>query len=87
MAYLVNLTISILGIIVIPYFFSNNFTGFLLGLLITIITINILGIGGEPLNPTSSIKKIPVGETLFFKCPTYRYHSIICSSFFPYVND
>lgn len=57
MAYLVNLIISILGIIVIPYFFSNNFTGFLLGLLITIIIINILGIGWKPLNPTSSIKK------------------------------
>lgn len=49
LSYLGNSIISLLGIIIFPYLFMPNFKGFILGLTLTIIVINILGLRWMPL--------------------------------------
>lgn len=49
LSYLGNSIISLLGIIIFPYLFMPNFKGFILGLILTIIVINILGLRWGPL--------------------------------------
>lgn len=49
LSYLGNFIISSLGIIIFPNMFMPNFYGFILGLILTIIVLNILGLGWAPL--------------------------------------
>ena len=49
LSYLGNFIISLLGIIIFPYLFMPNFKGFILGLILTIIVLNILGLRWGPL--------------------------------------
>ena len=44
LSYLGNFIISLLGIIIFPYMFMPNFKGFILGLILTIIILNVLGL-------------------------------------------
>ena len=48
-SYLGNFIISVFGIFIFPYMFMPNFKGFILGLILTIIIINVLGLGWKPL--------------------------------------
>lgn len=48
-SYLGNFLISLFGIIIFPYMFMPSFKGFILGLILTIVVLNALGLKWKPL--------------------------------------